>query len=609
MKKFSLVSLMLMAGMLLFIGGCQREDVLEDNSAQNKVSNRLVQNAVVPSNVLNDINAKWYQTPSKSRAFIYNSYGDINYDGALSFTDENDLNIQGYSVPFEKDGNVTAIMFYINDEQSDFNLFDFVTLDELLNLSLSRLDDFYKKGYLKLVLNQFILHQHYKNGWVSKALLNNLSQLDGLRSNKNGNRCSTIYSVEVTSSIISETYDNTIAGDTHGGVLTADGVSTEIEFIITVIGCHPSANLGQTGVGINFPIISNNNNGTEPGAGSNITNSELQECIEKKVSPIVAGLMDEMVEGYIFPCIDGTKNDYTKALKGKLIKAWCTESKDDKKMTGIDILDGLMNELSQVKYLTQNDINYLNTLIDPCTGEPVEEAMICAKMCENDEVGANSFQNALDGVNYVTQQELDEYTEIFNILGITSQVDKLKFLSGSDCGSDGGGKCKNCSVGEAGIVFLDHERAKEMLKCAIAKLKTFDGASPENIFYSMQNHLVNNPNQNFTNYLIKTFQWILFNTSTTEYQMQDPNYGNCEGAIAWTYPLLINDIYLCGNTYLNKNPIDRSETLIHEMMHVYFLRADLAYSHQTQKYFNLTDTQRLFNADSYSNFIKDICGQ
>ena len=102
---------------------------------------------------------------------------------------------------------------------------------------------------------------------------------------------------------------------------------------------------------------------------------------------------------------------------------------------------------------------------------------------------------------------------------------------------------------------------------------------------------------------------ILFNTSKTEYQMQDPNSGNCEGSYAWTYPLLIIDIYLCGSTYLNQNPIDRSETLIHEMMHVYFLRADIAYTHQIQKYFNLTDTQRLFNADSYSNFIKDICGQ
>jgi len=128
-------------------------------------------------------------------------------------------------------------------------------------------------------------------------------------------------------------------------------------------------------------------------------------------------------------------------------------------------------------------------------------------------------------------------------------------------------------------VFLDHERAKDMLKCAIAKLKTCDGASPENLFYSMQNHLVNYPNQNFANYLIKTFEWILFNTSKTEYQMQDPNSGNCEGSYAWTYPLLINDIYLCGSTYLNQNPIDRSETLIHEMMHVYFLRADIAYTH------------------------------
>jgi len=56
--------------------------------------------------------------------------------------------------------------------------------------------------------------------------------------------------------------------------------------------------------------------------------------------------------------------------------------------------------------------------------------------------------------------------------------------------------------------------------------------------------------------------------------MQDQNSGNFEGSIAWTYPCLINDIYLCGDTYLNLSPTDRSEIGKH-------------YSHyHIQKYYN-----------------------
>ena len=75
----------------------------------------------------------------------------------------------------------------------------------------------------------------------------------------------------------------------------------------------------------------------------------------------------------------------------------------------------------------------------------------------------SGLDEALAGVDYVTQKVIEDSKEIFEKLGITNESDKLKFLSGSDCGTSGGGKCVNCSLGESGIVYLDHQRARNML--------------------------------------------------------------------------------------------------------------------------------------------------
>lgn len=99
--------------------------------------------------------------------------------------------------------------------------------------------------------------------------------------------------------------------------------------------------------------------------------------------------------------------------------------------------------------------------------------------------------------------------------------------------------------------------------------------------------------------------WVLFSSNTTEY-----NIGGIlcdEDAIAYTYPTLFAEINVCENNYFSQSPNDRSATIIHEMMHLYWARADLAYEWDTQKFYELTEFQSKWNADSYSAFIKELC--
>ncbi|MBK8628285.1 MAG: hypothetical protein IPN86_22840 [Saprospiraceae bacterium] len=247
---------------------------------------------------------------------------------------------------------------------------------------------------------------------------------------------------------------------------------------------------------------------------------------------------------------------------------------------------------------------YKNTeLTNPCTGDAIDKDAIFLGLCEEGDLSMSGLEAALDGVDYITSKELDDSKEIFEILGITNEADKLKFLSGSDCGSDGGGKCKNCSVGEAGIVFLDHERAKQMLDCAINKLKNYNGSDA-----TIKNALVssfNTDSKNAVSFIKTLCQWIKFQSINTAYE-SDLNCGN--STLAWSYPAIqFTNIHLCNPNYWNVlDDQERSATMIHEMFHLYYIAGDWAYIWE-EEFHGLTPLQHLTNSDSFSEFINAIC--
>jgi hypothetical protein len=78
--------------------------------------------------------------------------------------------------------------------------------------------------------------------------------------------------------------------------------------------------------------------------------------------------------------------------------------------------------------------------------------------------------------------------------------------------------------------------------------------------------------------------------------------GSALATTFWCVPGV--DIRLCPS-YFGQTPTERSTTLIHEWVHKYGCNFDLGYEHETGYSGNGTLTQ-LLNADSFSNFIRDV---
>lgn len=240
---------------------------------------------------------------------------------------------------------------------------------------------------------------------------------------------------------------------------------------------------------------------------------------------------------------------------------------------------------------------------DACTGAQIDIDDALFELCQQNNLSGSALINELDGVDYITSGDITKHEEIFQIFGITSQSEKAKYLS-SDCFENFIPECDNCTASQLLIITEDQRRAQRMLKCAIDKLKDAKNNPNHPVWGELQDYF-NSSDSKLIDLLTDVFRWIHLQSNRNTFEIG----GNqCdEFTRAYTYPIIFANIHLCNENYFNQNPNDRSEVIIHEMMHVYFLRADLAYRHQTFEYRELTPWQHLLNADSYSEFIKSIC--
>jgi len=68
------------------------------------------------------------------------------------------------------------------------------------------------------------------------------------------------------------------------------------------------------------------------------------------------------------------------------------------------------------------------------------------------------------------------------------------------------------------------------------------------------------------------------------------------------------NVRLCRPNYWDEpSNTERSATLIHEWMHLYYIAGDWAYDHEHPDYERLTTLQQLLNANSFAEFVKQIC--
>jgi hypothetical protein len=109
---------------------------------------------------------------------------------------------------------------------------------------------------------------------------------------------------------------------------------------------------------------------------------------------------------------------------------------------------------------------------------------------------------------------------------------------------------------------------------------------------------------NFINRFENLMKWVKFQAKSANYKV---DYDCNPATLAWSYPLVqTTDIRLCNPNYFDVSSEEQWNTMIHEWTHLYFGSGDIAYNWE-KKFKDLSTPQSLFNADSYSEFIKHIC--
>lgn len=208
-------------------------------------------------------------------------------------------------------------------------------------------------------------------------------------------------------------------------------------------------------------------------------------------------------------------------------------------------------------------------------------------------------------IQLMVRECLGEFYNLLPQLGITDLQSQIDLCNGSDGGvlPD----CEGCSVGEKQIVWGDHLRAREMLQCAIDKLEGYNGETP----LKVKNEMIINFGGEYSKELADLLKFILkvikFRSSLCDYQASD----DCpSGVLARSYRFLqVTKVELCRPNYWNGNDRDRSKTLIHEWMHLYYGADDFAYAWQWPKYSQLSAVKQFLNADSFAEFVKWVCNE
>ena len=196
-------------------------------------------------------------------------------------------------------------------------------------------------------------------------------------------------------------------------------------------------------------------------------------------------------------------------------------------------------------------------------------------------------------------------------LGIESLGEMQSFCTDPLPSTDlGPPNCEGCSVGESHIIAEDEQRALQMLDCAIEKLDQFDGIEPQEVRDALYNNFGGTSSTAVAAYISFLFEHIRRYPYPRKYQIQNNGEGGCgDGVAAWTFPVVhFTDVRLCNPTYWNLTDIDRSVTLIHEWTHLYYFAGDIAYIWQGE-FNDLNSIQQLFNADAFSELVKELCDE
>jgi hypothetical protein len=165
---------------------------------------------------------------------------------------------------------------------------------------------------------------------------------------------------------------------------------------------------------------------------------------------------------------------------------------------------------------------------------------------------------------------------------------------------------EGCTSAQNTSIDSDVSFATTMLDTAIAKLSRYNGINPPEVKTALNNNFGGSTSTFFADWIKLNINilrgmgpWAGYDCIPT-----DPDWcpGTTLAYTIWCVPLF--DVRLCPE-YFAEPQIERSGTLIHEWVHKYGCNFDLGYDWEPDYPKNST-LEQLINADSFSEFVKDV---
>lgn len=155
----------------------------------------------------------------------------------------------------------------------------------------------------------------------------------------------------------------------------------------------------------------------------------------------------------------------------------------------------------------------------------------------------------------------------------------------------------NCS-GSEDVITKSHDFTMKMVSDVAAKLKKYDGSNPPEVKKSLDDNMHDSSTE-LANGLAKKLPWLAEQASDTQYECNPSGK-----ARAWSmFCVPFTDIELHPAWFADKEIAARARTMLHEWLHRYACKFDLAYHHQQDEFAKLSKAQAKTNADSIAWFV------
>ena len=173
------------------------------------------------------------------------------------------------------------------------------------------------------------------------------------------------------------------------------------------------------------------------------------------------------------------------------------------------------------------------------------------------------------------------------------------------------GGYEGCNVGQNGSIYLDHKRALAMLDFAILALEAYNGSNPLCVHTELDNHFGGETSSDFAEFILANLKFLKFMSSLFADYKCEPNGTNFCGTSTFAYTIWCVPgfkISLCDPQYFDQSPVERSTTLIHEILHKYACNLDLGYYWNGNgiDYQQNSSSMQSLNADSYAQLVRFI---